>query len=340
MSLAVFNRIALAEIYEVTNQTRETIQSFGELRFAFLMITVGSFSLALLSSLLDILILKKLIRSLSLGFALIIGFIAQAAMVLFLVAILLDFYILVTSWISNDPLRAPKPLDLIFILVYQSLAIALSKLLIEIDRKMGPGNLWKMISGRFFKPREEERIFMFIDLKGATTIAEHIGHMAYSKLLRDCFHDFSIVDQYNAHIYQYVGDEVVVSWTPKDGFKNDNFIKAFFAFSHILKSKSDYYQELYGVRPYFKAGANIGPVIITEVGDIKREITYHGDTLNTAARIQDRCNDLDAQMLIPETLYHLVKHTREYQIEDVGCISLKGKEKEVRLYRITQTGEG
>jgi adenylate cyclase len=336
MALAVSSRMILAVVYGISDPGYETIQAFGELEFSFLMTFLSAFLLALLSSLLDIIVLKRLVKTKSLGIALLIGFLAQAAMVILVVRLMLRFYGQFMSSLSTEAVPPPKFLDILFILVYLIAAVALSKLLIEIDRKLGPGNLWKVLSGKFFKPREEERIFMFIDMRGSTTIAEKLGHLEFSKLIRDVFRDFSIVDRYRTDIYQYVGDEVVVSWSPKNGFKNDNFLKAFFAFSNLLKNKSEYYQKNYGMDPYFKAGANFGPVIITEVGDIKREITYHGDTLNTAARIQGMCNDLEAQMLIPESVYELVKDTAGFQIDDVGCIALKGKQKEVRLYRVTQ----
>ena len=216
------------------------------------------------------------------------------------------------------------------------MAIGLSKFVIEIDRKLGPGKLWKVLSGRFYTPSEEERIFMFIDMKDSTKTAEKLGHIEFSKLLQDCFQDFSIVDRYLGDIYQYVGDEVVVSWVPKRGIKKENFLQAFFAFTEIIEHKADYYTSKYGMVPYFKAGANIGPVVITEVGDIKREITYHGDTVNTASRIQDMCNKLDAQMLIPEKLYNLVKNSSKYNFEDLGSVALKGKEKHIHLYKVTQ----
>ena len=80
----------------------------------------------------------------------------------------------------------------------------------------------------------------------------------------------------------------------------------------------------------------MGHVVVTEVGDIKREITYHGDSLNTASRIQGMCNELKSQMLIPEGLYQMVKNTHEFNFEDVGSTKLKGKEKEVRLYSVTK----
>ena len=89
-----------------------------------------------------------------------------------------------------------------------------------------------MMTGKFYKPREENRIFMFVDLKGSTTIAEKIGHKKYSLLLQDCFRDFSIVAKYNAQIYQYVGDEVVVSWKAENKNYN-NFYLLFSPFKRL-----------------------------------------------------------------------------------------------------------
>jgi adenylate cyclase len=336
LALILFGRIAFAETYGVVDESRESIQKFGEVKFALIMISFGSLALAFFSSLLDILVLKRIVKKWPLGIALLVGFVAQAGLIFLVISRMKTLFYTLLSNISSAPTLELAPSESLVLLVHIILAIALSKFLIEIDRKLGPGNLWKMLIGRFFKPREEERIFMFIDLKGATTTAEKIGHLEYSKLLHDCFDDFSIVDRYKAEIYQYVGDEVVVSWSLKSGFQNENFLDGFFAFSHLLKERQTYYEKTYGTFPYFKSGAHVGPVIITEVGDIKREITYHGDTLNTAARIQGMCNKLEAQLLISDLLYQKVKDSEKYIFEDVGCISLKGKEKVVNLYRVIQ----
>lgn len=336
MSLATYSRVIFTELYEL-ELLGSTRINFGTIvKFASLMIFLGSFGLALLSSLVDILFLKKLLLNTSPKIVLIIG-IPMQTLTIILTLLFLDFiFIHTVPFFYNGPLRAFEPSEIVIIAVHLIVATGMSRVLIEIDHKLGPGNLWKMLSGRFFKPREEERIFMFIDLKSSTSFAEKIGHLEYSRFLQNCYQDFSIVDRYRADIYQYVGDEVVVSWNPKKGTKNDNFLKAFFAFTDLLKKKTDYYQKEYGITPFFKAGANIGPVIITEVGDIKREITYHGDTLNTAARIQEKCNELNAQLLISEPLYKLIKNKEAYRIDDVGTIHLKGKGKDVRLYRVAQ----
>ncbi|WP_161625609.1 adenylate/guanylate cyclase domain-containing protein [Cyclobacterium qasimii] len=336
MALSAYSRFYFTEMYRIEPLGTSTVDLSDILKFIFMMIFLGSFGLALLSSMFDVLILKKLLKNTSPKIALAIGIPSQALMIILIVQILDFIYVSTVPWIYNGPVNPSEPSENMFLIVHLIVAVGLSKVLIEIDRKLGPGNLWKMLSGKFFKPREEERIFMFIDLQSSTSIAEKIGHLEYSRLLQNCFQDFSIVDRYRADIYQYVGDEVVVSWSPKKGLRNDNFLKAFFAFTDLLKKKADYYQKEYGIVPYFKAGANIGPVIITEVGDIKREITYHGDTLNTAARIQEKCNDLDAQLLIPESLYRLLENKDDYQIDDVGTIHLKGKGKDVQLYRVAQ----
>jgi adenylate cyclase len=89
---------------------------------------------------------------------------------------------------------------------------------IQMGQRFGPEVLLKMILGRYRKPREEERVFMFLDLKSSTRIAEKLGHVLYSQLLQACFADVSqVVINTRAEIYQYVGDEIVLSWSMQEG---------------------------------------------------------------------------------------------------------------------------
>ena len=54
---------------------------------------------------------------------------------------------------------------------------------------------------------------MFLDMKSSTTIAEQLGHVRFYTLLNELFHEISQpVLQTKAEIYQYVGDEVVLTW--------------------------------------------------------------------------------------------------------------------------------
>ncbi|MEL6916768.1 MAG: adenylate/guanylate cyclase domain-containing protein [Bacteroidota bacterium] len=183
----------------------------------------------------------------------------------------------------------------IFSVVFSFLKIA--------KERFGRGTFLKLLVGRYRKPIEEERIFMFLDLKSSTTIAERLGHLKYSKLIQDCFLDLNrFLDPYGAEVYQYVGDEAVLSWDFKNGVKRNNCIGLFYAFQDRMKKRIAYYQNKYGVFPEFKAGVHGGKLIVVEVGSVKKELAYHGDVINTASRIQGQCNAYGEKLLISEEL--------------------------------------
>jgi adenylate cyclase len=209
----------------------------------------------------------------------------------------------------------------------------------QMNNKFGPGVLIPMLLGKFRKPRIEERIFLFMDLKDSTTYAEKLGHLKFSEMIQDCFLDVNkVIPPFNAEIYQYVGDEVVLSWSSAEGLRRINCIKFFFAFQNFLQNKKEHYVKKYGFVPQFKAGVNIGNITVAEVGDFKREIAYHGDTINTAARIQSVCNTYGKLFIISENLKNEIEWVESFSTEFIDSIKLKGKEKEVKLYSVTSNG--
>ena len=205
----------------------------------------------------------------------------------------------------------------------------------QINLMLGGNNLFKILLGKFYTPHEEERIFMFLDLQSSTEYAERLGHIEYSMLIRDCFNDLGVVIENEAEIYQYVGDEAILTWKLRDGLRNQNCINAFYNFKSRLLKKKDYYKEKYNVVPFFKAGLNDGVVVATEVGKYKKEIAYHGDTINTAARIQGKCNEFKQELLLSESLKNKLDPTAiEFQL--LGSIPLRGKRADVNIYTISE----
>lgn len=228
-------------------------------------------------------------------------------------------------------------INFVVLFIYYSLVSFAFFIIREIDKKFGPGNLRKLVVGAFYHPREIEIIVMFIDLKDSTTYAERLGHLKFGSLIQDCFIDMSVVIDFEAQFYQYVGDESILLWDVADGIKSANCLQAYFEFSRRLDARRDYYQSRYGLMPKFKAGVNIGLATVLEVGEIKREISYLGDVLNTAARIQGLCNTHGENLLISETLrQRLVSVPEELEINTIGTTKLRGRDKEVRLYSVRQ----
>lgn len=205
------------------------------------------------------------------------------------------------------------------------------------NEKFGKGVFLKMLLGKYKRPQEEKRIFMFLDLKSSTTIAETLGHFKYSQLIQDCFYDLNdVVPKFAAEIYQYVGDEAVLSWPYHKGLANNNCVALFFAFQTVLKSRNSYYKDKYGLVPEFKAGLHGGKLMVAEVGIVKKELAFHGDVINTSARIQAECNKHNVAVLISEELKEDLQVDSEYSTRSIGNVLLKGKNKELNVFAISQ----
>lgn len=203
------------------------------------------------------------------------------------------------------------------------------------NEKFGQGVFLKMLLGTYKNPKEEKRIFMFLDLKSSTTIAEALGHFRYSQLIQDCFYDLNaIVPKYAAEIYQYVGDEAVLSWPYQKGLAHNNCVALFFAFQALLKSRNSYYTEKYGAVPEFKAGLHGGRLMVAEVGVVKKELAFHGDVINTSARIQAECNKHNVPVLISEELKEDLQIDSNYTTASIGNLLLKGKKKALNVFTI------
>jgi adenylate cyclase len=205
----------------------------------------------------------------------------------------------------------------------------------QISRIIGPGVLRKLITGKYYRPVEEVRIFMFLDLKSSTSIAERLDNLTYSHFIRDIyFHIGEPIVQTNGEIYQYVGDEVVISWLVTPAVKQPPLcLQCFWKIESVLNEQRDYYEDKYGLFPQFKAGLHYGPVVATLVGDIKRELLYQGDVVNTAARIQEQCNVMNQKLLLSEQLKNLLSLPHE-KFVFLGRVRLKGKQQEVGLYTV------
>ena len=113
-------------------------------------------------------------------------------------------------------------------------------IIVEIDQKYSPGVFWEILTGKYLKPRNEKRIIMFLDLKDSTPISEKLGHEKYFLFIKDFIYCVSkAILENQGMIYQYVGDEVVVTWP----YKRPNILKSLNAVidsteSHTAKFRS------------------------------------------------------------------------------------------------------
>ena len=178
---------------------------------------------------------------------------------------------------------------------------------------------------------------MFIDMKDSTTHAEQLGHVKFTHLIQDCFKDFGIIaEKWGVDIYQYVGDEVIVSWNVEKGNENYNCLNLFFDFRDRLMRGWSAYQVKYNIKPVFKAGIHCGMVSVAEIGLYKRGIEYLSDVLNAAARIQSMCNHHQADILISKDVYEQLGKNPDFEINFIENAQLKGKEQKIDIYSVAK----
>ena len=219
--------------------------------------------------------------------------------------------------------------------IYVSLAISFSLFYSEISDNIGQGVLINFFTGKYHRPIEEERIFMFLDMKDSTAIAEKLGHVKYFEMLREYYADLTDpIIEFGGEIYQYVGDEVVVSWKQKKDIINNNCINCFFAMKSTLSKQANKYNLEFGLVPTFKAGIHLGRVTTGEIGVIKKDIIFSGDVLNTTARIQGLCNKYGVDLLTSEQVIRAMDLENEFQPRSIAEVALRGRNEKIKLFTI------
>lgn len=180
---------------------------------------------------------------------------------------------------------------------------------------------------------EVERIFMFLDLASSTQIAERLGHIKYFELLNDFFKDLDDpILKNKGEIYQYVGDEVVITWPMDEGINKANCLNCFFDIKATINNLSERYFKRYGLVPTFKAGMHFGKVSTGTIGTRKKEVIYTGDVLNTTSRIEGQCNHHNVNLLLSKDLINKFTDENQFEFVKIGEISLRGKTSYVTLF--------
>lgn len=217
---------------------------------------------------------------------------------------------------------------------YWCLVMCGTMLMVRLNDQYGDGGI-SYLTGFYHKPRQEERIFLFLDMRSSTAIAEQLGHVRYFALLNELFADITDPILYSrGEIYQYVGDEISVSWPLRRGVNKQRCIRCFLQIRNKLKTRAPYYQQRYGIAPTFKAGFHYGPVTTGEVGLVKKERIYSGDVVNTAAHIQNACNAHGVDNLISRELVDALQLPKAYTLRKIGDTTLKGRSQAIELWTL------
>jgi adenylate cyclase len=217
-----------------------------------------------------------------------------------------------------------------------SFAVVLSvRFIDDINHLLGQNVLLNFVTGRYHRPRLEQRIFLFIDIEGSTALAERLGELAFHRLVNRFVVDITDpIVAADGEIHRYVGDELIATWKLADGIADARCVRACFDALDRLAELSPVYLRDFGARVQCRAGLHCGPVVTGEMGSVKKEIVFLGDTVNTAARIQEFCRQTGDRVLASATLVDLLELPSGITKRPLGDMRLRGKESHIVLYAL------
>lgn len=272
-----------------------------------------------------------------------LGFVLKTLVLCLLTGVyaIINFYVIYIFVYGINPVAASRSFyhyafETTWLLNYiesRLLLYIITLLILEINEKYSPGVFTDIFIGKYLKPKEEKRIILFIDLKDSTPTAEKLGHKKYFFYIRDFIHHISLaLLEYDGLIYQYVGDEIIVSWLSNEGNKK-KCIQSVIRARRIIQKESNYYRREYGMIPEYRIGVHLGLVMVGEIGIVKKDLTMSGDAMNTTARIRTMGGELN-QKFIGSADFVASADLEPWQVESLGYIELKGKELQMELFAI------
>lgn len=207
----------------------------------------------------------------------------------------------------------------------------------ELVRMIGGRTLLSVVLGRYRQPVREERVLLFLDLVGSTSLAEAMGEVRVQELLTRFFFDIDEpIVAHGGEVHAYVGDEVIVTWPADTGQPSRRYLDCVFAIEDRLAKRTDHYRKEFGVVPTFRAGMHAGPVVIGECGDSRRQIAYFGDTVNVTARLQAHCKEAGRPLLISGELLRLLPSDPDFAIEPLGSTQLRGRAASIDIFAVAR----
>ena len=198
-------------------------------------------------------------------------------------------------------------------------AALLVGVIFELTRLVGNRVLFNVALGRYRRPVREERVLMFLDLAGSTSLAEAMGELRVQNLLTRFFYDIDdAIVAHGGEVHAYVGDEVIVTWPLDERMSGGRCIDCFFAIADTIARKADSYRQEFGMVPDFRAGLHAGSVVISECGSSRRQLAYFGDTVNVTARLQEYCKEAGRNLLVSADLLSHMRPNQSFSLNRLG----------------------
>jgi adenylate cyclase len=224
------------------------------------------------------------------------------------------------SW-SEAEIISPKGL------LYSLAIIVLFVFIVRIRDLLGADIFRNLMLGRYHRPINEERIFLFIDIAGSTAYAERHGDLRAQQFIAAIFE--AMADPIRRHrgiIDDYIGDLAIVSWPLQPGRNPARCLDCLIDIRRTVAAKATDWQRHFGQVPQFRAALHGGSVVTAEIGIDRHKIAYFGDVMNTTARLEALSRSLDESVLISDdVLRRLAPLPAALAVRPLGSHAIRGR---------------
>jgi adenylate cyclase len=220
----------------------------------------------------------------------------------------------------------PSSRNFWFGFIYSAVLSVLMNLVFGIANIIGPRAFLNFITGRYHSPVEENRFVLFVDIAGSTGLAERLGGVGIHRFLDRTFRLLTVaVVDCRGEVLNYIGDEVIVTWRESSGAIECRPLRCFTAMRDALAQASGQFEREFGAVPRIRGSLHFGPVIVGEIGDIKRAIVFNGDVMNTAARLEELSRSVEGGFLASRAAMERFNLAPPFAIRDLGRLPIRGR---------------
>jgi adenylate cyclase len=93
----------------------------------------------------------------------------------------------------------------------------------------------------------------------------------------------------------------------------------------VLADASQQFECEFGATPGIRGSLHFGPVIVGEIGDVKRAIVFNGDVMNTAARLEELSRKVDGGFLASRAAMERFSSAPRVATCDLGRMPIRGR---------------
>ena len=187
---------------------------------------------------------------------------------------------------------------------------------------------------------------LFADIIGFTSLSERRQPEEVVSLLNEYFNEMAdIIFHWDGTLDKFVGDEIMALWGAP--IEQPNHAELALQCALNMSERLDELREQWKARGQesldIGIGINSGEVLIGNIGAQGKKMDYTaiGDHVNLAARVEKLTRQFGTRILITENTYAYIDPLMhkglfgQCKLTELGVVSVKGKEKETKIFSLT-----